>query len=261
MTNSVNQYAKNIAKYPTITVQEEQELAEQIAQGNQQAYEKLVNANLRFVMTIAHQFKNLGVGLDDLIGAGNIGLMNGAWKYRAGKGTKFSSFIADHIKGEIKRTISNMSGIVSIGSGTHQRRKKIRDIANELGEEATIASIASKYGTSHKKFVADAMVSLIKVSLDETIGNGSTKTYYDVVEEENSEDALDVASKQEQLSLLSKCLKGLSETEQKVITCRYGLNNSKELTLREAGDMLGFSCERIRQIEVGALKKMKLAMD
>ncbi|NCB43679.1 MAG: sigma-70 family RNA polymerase sigma factor [Clostridia bacterium] len=261
MTDSITQYVKDITKYPTITVQEEQVLAEQVAQGNQQAYEKLVNANLRLVMKIANDFKNMGVGIDDLIGAGNIGLMNGARKYKMGMGAKFSTFAANHIKHEIKNTISKMSGALSISSGLYQRRKKIRDIASELGEDATAGAVASKYGTSHKKFIADAMTHHIKVSLDDTVGNGSTKTYFDVVEEENYEDAVDVASKVEQHALLSKCLKELNKTEQKVLACRYGLNGGNAMTLREIGDMLGKTYERVRQIEEGALKKLKIAMD
>lgn len=261
MTNSLTRYAEGIAKYPTITVQEEQVLADEVAQGNPQAYEKLVNSNLRLVMKIAHRFKNMGVGLDDLIGAGNVGLMNGALKYKSGMGAKFSTFASNHIKHEIKSTISKMSGALSISSGLYQRRKKIRDIASELGEEATIDKVASKYGTSRKKFVADAMTNHVKVSLEDAVGNGSTKTYFDVVEEENYEDAADVAIKTELHALLSKCLKSLNKTEQKVIAYRYGLNGGNAMTLREIGDVLGKTYERVRQIEEGALKKLKIAMD
>ena len=250
-------YASEAEKYGRITKEEEQELARRMIDGDKSARERLITANLMLVMKIANQYKDIGVELEDLVSAGNMGLVNGADKYRPGENAKFSTFISYHIKHEMKKLISRMAGGLPMNYSTYSRRKKVRDISSELGEGATIDEIANAYGTSHKNFIVEALRGNTKVSLNEQVKDGEKKTYLDVFEEENAVNPLESIAHDEQIAMMFKCIKKMCGIEQKVLEYRFGLNGGEKLTLREAGDRLGITYERVRQIEEDVLKKLR----
>lgn len=254
MKDSISAYAEKIKDYDVLTTDEEQALASKIANGDEEALQRLICSNLRLVMKIAHDYKNMGLEFADIISAGNLGLIDAARRFRADKGARFGYFAQFHINHSIREELSKMTGAVSKSLGVYQRHKKIKDIS-ESNAEATVEEISRESGNK-KKTVIDALGSGIKVSLQDTINDDIGRTYQDVIENTEQED---VHSNDEAIEMMYKCLKKLDKNERIIIRGLFGLDGKKKV-LREIGKELGVSAERVRQLKEEALLKLRKQM-
>jgi len=266
----MNKYVEEIQKYPLLTVEQEQELAERIAEGDETAREQLTCSNLRLVVKIANSFKGMGVPIRDLVGAGNVGLMNAVSRfkpnYRAenGKIVKFSTFAAYHIKHDMKELLSQMSSVSSMTIGTRDRRKKILDKQKELGEGCTAEQVAKEIGMKRSKHVR-AVMSVgngTRVSLDKCIDEDGRIKFMDMLKDDSEKSVFDSLAFEERLDLVMRNLVKLDEKSLFIIKNRFGMNDERrELTLKEISDMLNLTKERIRQLENEAIAFLRAEIE
>lgn len=257
-------YLKDVGKVKLISFKEEKKLGKLIQEGNKEqseiAKKKLIQANLRLVVSIAKKYIGQGVLFMDLVQEGSLGLIRAAEKYDYSREFKFSTYATWWIKQTIIRAISNSSRTIRIpvhmADKIRKYKKIIIELNNNLNREATEKEIAAKMGISIKK-VQSIKKSIIKepISLD-----------CPVTEDLNIEDYIpdySYNSPEEQthkkvlLESVDEILSNLDEREKKIITYRFGINGEQTKTLEQLGQLMGFSKERIRQLEDGAIRKLR----
>jgi RNA polymerase primary sigma factor len=262
-SNAVKSYMSAIASIPLVNQQEEVELAAKIAKGDQNAIEKLTISNLRLVVKIAHDYKNLGIPLGDLIAEGNIGLMKAVVKFEPEKGAKFSSYAAWWIKQAIRRAIANQSRMirVPIQAATKIRliRETCRDLEKANGESATPELVSRTLGLNLKsvrRLMATSKSSMI--SMDMNLKDGEAGTVGDVLPDLRSSNPEELLNERDVLKLLKEIIdNNLNDREKLIINMRYGFDDGKPKTLDEVSTLIGRTRERVRQIQYQALKKLK----
>lgn len=256
-------YLKEINKLPMISHEEEYELAIRAQKGDKAAREKLITANLRFVVTVAKKFQGQGLPLEDLIDEGNIGLLTALDKFEPEKGYHFISYAVWWIRQSIMKAVCEKSRAVRLplnrANELFQIQKVQKKLLHEKEGEVTIEEIAKEAGLD-RELVSDLLqISREMVSFDAPVSNGSESTESrigDFIEDD------DLGP--EELSM-QKCLKEdintvlstLSEKEREIITLRFGLNGNAPMSLKEIGELYNLTKERIRQIEKRALERMK----
>ena len=264
--NSVKTYMGEIASYPLVSRDEEVELAEMIADGSELARKKLTEGNLRLVVKIAHDYKNLGVPLADLIAEGNVGLMKAVSKFQPDKGAKFSSYAAWWIKQAIRRAIANQGRVVRVPVQAAAKMKLIREtsqlLAKELGRVPNHKDIATKLGMTERSIRSTiATVNTSLVSMDADLQEGEGGTIGDLLTDVKASSPEEILEKDDVVSLLKEIVEAqLNEREQTIIRMRYGFDDGKPKTLEQVSAMIGRTRERVRQIQHQALKKLKLKM-
>ena len=264
--NSVKTYMGEIASYPLVTRDQEVELAGMIADGSDAARKKLTEGNLRLVVKIAHDYKNLGIPLADLIAEGNIGLMKAVSKFQPDKGAKFSSYAAWWIKQAIRRAIANQGRVVRIPVQAAAKMKLIREtsqiLAKELGREPNHKDIASKLGMTERSIRSTiATVNTSLVSIDADLQEGDGGTIGDLLTDIKASSPEEILENNDVISLLKEIVEAkLNDREQTIIRMRYGFDDGKPKTLEQVSEMIGRTRERVRQIQHQALKKLKMAM-
>ena len=254
-------YTEDMMKYDLLTAEQEQELAMKAQRGDLDALHALVCANLRLVAKIAQQYKNHGVDIEDLVQAGNIGLMQASERYRPGIGARFETFAHQFIRHGIREALSKLSGAVSMPAGMYGRHREAFDVAKKMGDDATGEQVARSLG--HKKRTDVSAIIRgggVKVSLNDRIDSDDSRTYADVLEDGNSRNAIDGIIHGEQLEMMMKSLSCLNEEERFVIDGLFGLGKGGRKVLKEIGDALGKTAERVRQIKEKALGKMRSEM-
>ena len=263
MTDCFNKYCEEILNYKVLSREEEQELMKRASEGDESARKRLVEANLRLVVKIAHGYKNMGVGIEELVSSGNLGLLEAAGKvkYKEGQKSRFTTYAQTYIRSAIKKSLSENSGALPMSKGTYDRRSKIRKAKDELGESATIDAIRKKSGGHSRKTIERALTRDGKVYLEDTIGNGDDRRYIDVVEEENASTAIDQIVRDERMNAMLDGLDKLDETEKFIIFSLFGFNGGEKMTLTEIGNELGLSAERIRQIKNAILAKLRAGIE
>ena len=262
--NSVKTYMGEIASYPLVSRDEEVELAGEIADGSDDARRKLTEGNLRLVVKIAHDYKNLGVPLADLIAEGNVGLMKAVAKFKPDKGAKFSSYAAWWIKQAIRRAIANQSRVVRVPVQAAAKMKLIRQtsvqLAKKLGYVPSEKDIAKELGMTERSIRSTiATVNTSLISMDAELQEGEGGTVGDLLTDVKSDSPEDIMEKGDVVSLLKDIVETqLNEREQTIIRMRYGFDDGKPKTLEEVSMIIGRTRERVRQIQHQALKKLKL---
>ena len=262
--NSVKTYMGEIASYPLVSRDEEVELAGEIADGSDDARRKLTEGNLRLVVKIAHDYKNLGVPLADLIAEGNVGLMKAVAKFKPDKGAKFSSYAAWWIKQAIRRAIANQSRVVRVPVQAAAKMKLIRQtsvqLAKRLGYVPSEKDIARELGMTERSIRSTiATVNTSLISMDAELQEGEGGTVGDLLTDVKSDSPEDIIEKGDVISLLKDIVETqLNEREQTIIRMRYGFDDGKPKTLEEVSMIIGRTRERVRQIQHQALKKLKL---
>lgn len=255
----------DIGKIPLLSKQDEIDVAAEIAQGSEEAFEKLVNSNLRLVVKIAHDFKRIGQ-LEDIVSAGNKGLIRAAEKFDPAKGAKFSSYSAWWIKQSIRRTITEEKLIV-IPVASLVKIKKIKNAAKELefimgycpsDEELALHVKMTK---SVVRRYRDESCDKYPVSLHEPLMNGEDGVLGDMIPNENDIMPVDVIINKEYHKYLTKALNNLNKREQLIIMHRYGLKGRVPKTLEEVSKLVGRTRERVRQLQDQALYKMKKELE
>ena len=261
---NIGLYLREISQVPLLTPQEEVKLAAQIKRGNKKAREKMIKANLRLVVKIAHDFSNYGLPLLDLVSEGNIGLMKAVERFDPKKGGKLSTYASWWIKQSIKRALANQSKTIRLPVHLVDKIGKIRRVAaqmtEELGREPSTEELAEELGLPAAKVAHLKNVAVRPASLDAKINSDDDTAFGDLVSDERAEDPFEALRDKDLREEVGDLLDVLDPRERKIISFRFGLGGGKERTLEEVGRKFGVTRERIRQLQNIALQKMRKAL-
>lgn len=258
---SLDKYLHEIGRVDLVTAEEEADLAKRIKKGDKDALEKLIKANLRFVVSVAKQYQNQGLSLPDLINEGNLGLIKAAQRYDETRGFKFISYGVWWIRQAILQALAEQARIVrlplnKIGSIT-RINKTFTKLEQEFQREPTFDEVASLLETS-SEVVEDAMkVSMHQISMDAPIHDEDGNSLYDVMLNEDSPSPDHGLMKTSLSKEIDRTLSTLGEREADVIRYFYGLCGNRQHTLEEIADEFGLTRERVRQIKEKTIKKMR----
>ena len=260
--DTLNLYLKDVGKVELLG-DKEQEVARRCAEGDEEAKNLLITANLRLVINIAKKYVGCGMSLTDLIQEGNLGLIKAVDKFDYTKGFKFSTYATWWIRQAIERAIADKSRAIRIPVHMVETINKMNrvqhQLTQELGRDPTPEEISEKMnGVLTPEQIQDNLsLSLEPVSLEKSINDSDDTTLEDFIEDKDSETPTDYANSQSLKEQLYSSMKNLNEREQKVLRLRYGLDDNQPRTLEEVGRELGVTRERIRQIEAKAIKKLR----
>lgn len=263
MTDSIKAYLKDIRSIPLLTSQEEIDLARKIQKGDASAREHMIRANLRLVISIAKRYMHLGVPLGDLIDEGNIGLMRGVQKFDHRKGYRFSTYAAWWIKQSISRAIIDQGRLIRVPVYMNEEisryKKSVEKLTHKLGRKPRSAEIAKRMKTTVER-VRELENAVARMSsLDAPIGEEGDGQVIDMIEDESvagSDSDLEHFLTRERLIRLLDML-GEDSRERRILELRYGLADGESRTLAEIAGKMGVSRERVRQIEVATIQKIR----
>jgi RNA polymerase primary sigma factor len=260
-TDALQLFLNEIRRYPLLTADQEVELSKRIEQGDLEAKERMINSNLRLVVSIAKKYQGQELSLLDLIQEGIFGLIRAAEKFDWRKGYKFSTYATFWIRQAIQRGLANKARTIRIPVHIGQRERKIvraeRDLAARLGREPTDDEIAreAELPLDQVEEVRDAARTV--TSLDRPVGEEGDTALGDLLEggAPPVDQEVEVSLSEQ---LLHRTIEELPDTEREVIRLRFGLTGEDPQPLRETGRRLGLSAERVRQIESAALKRLAM---
>ena len=263
VNDSVKMYLKEIGKYDLLKPEDEPILAQKILEGDEEAKNTLINANLRLVVNIAKHYVGRGMLFLDLIQEGNLGLMKAVDKFDYTKGFKFSTYATWWIRQAITRAIADQARTIRIPVHMVETINKMtriqRQLIQDLGREPTAEEISDAMGgeLTPKRIREIQRIAMEPVSLETPIGEEDDSHLGDFIEDKDSESPSDYTTRQLLKEKLYGILKDLSDREERVIRLRYGLDDNHPRTLEEVGKEFGVTRERIRQIEAKAIKKLR----
>ncbi len=257
----VRQYLKEIGRIPLLTVEEEKMLAERMLEGDEDAKMRLVESNLRLVVSIAKRYLGRGMYFLDLIQEGNLGLMKAVEKFDHAKGFKFSTYATWWIRQAITRAIADQARTIRIPvhmvETIHKVTRYSRQMLQELGREPTADEIGEKIGMSAEKVREILKISQDPVSLETPIGEEEDSHLGDFIPDEDTPAPADAAASTILREVIERELHTLTHREEHVIKLRFGLYDGRTRTLEEVGKEFNITRERIRQIEAKALRKLR----
>lgn len=260
ISDPVRQYLKAIGHVKLLTAEEEQTIAKKITEGDQEAKKKLIEANLRLVVSIAKKYVGRGLPLLDLIQEGNIGLMKAVDKFEYEKGFKFSTYATWWIRQAITRAIADQAKTIRVPVHMVETINKVvrarRSLTQELGREPTNKEIADMLDEDEERIVEIMGFSQDPVSMEAPVGDEDDSHLGDFVQDSNALSPEENAIAEMRRKQIDLAMKDLTEREQEVIILRFGLDGSQPHTLEEVGQMFHVTRERIRQIEAKALRKL-----
>lgn len=257
--NSLSYYMQRIAGSTPLSKGEEQELGEKIKAGDKEAFEKLVNANLKFVVTVAYKFRNSGLPMSDIINQGNLGLLEAAKRYDPEKGVKFISYAVWWIRQYIVQGIAEQSGTVRLPikqAGNLFRINAAREkMSHAEGREPTDRELADHLKMKEEYVTNIMRVSKQSLSLEASPKNGEARSFVDFLKSPN--EGVEESFLRENLKkVLHEMIDELDAREIKIINLRFGFEEDVH-TLDELGTILGVSRERVRQLETRAIEKLR----
>ena len=261
LDDPVRMYLKEIGQIPLLSAEEEIELAQKIAEGDADAKNKLTEANLRLVVSIAKKYSGRGLHILDLIQEGNTGLIRAVDKFDYTKGNKFSTYATWWIRQAITRAIADQARTIRvpvhmvevINKATRCNRKLVQ----ELGREPTLEEIANDLGLPIEKIIEANRTAADTLSLDTPVGDEEDTTIGSFVEDDNTPGPADATSNTMLAEALAEILDTLTERESDVLKMRFGMYDGRTHTLEEVGQIFGVTRERIRQIENKAIRKLR----
>lgn len=288
----IAQYLKKVSKIPLLKPEEEKELARRAKEGDKEAYRKLVESNLRFVISIAKQYLGYGLRLSELIAAGNYGLMEAAKRFDPDKGVKFISYAVWWIRQAIMQALSQQTGAVRIPLKQSHLINKINSIYSKLYKEyerePTAEEVAEEYTREilqkeierelgrrpieeeiQKRIQKEGykidpaeverilQISRMPLSLDVPVGEEEDTFFVDFLSKHGTADVEEKVMNEILSKEIEEMLDKLPEKERQVIELRFGLRGEEPKTLREIGEILKISRERVRQLETRALRKLR----
>jgi RNA polymerase primary sigma factor len=260
----VRMYLREIGRINLLTADEEIEFARKIAEGGEgglRAKKKLVQANLRLVVSIAKKYVGRGMLFLDLIQEGNLGLIRAAEKFDHERGYKFSTYATWWIRQAITRAIADQARTIRIPvhmvETINKLRKKTRQLAQELGRKPSEEELAASMTISINKLREIIKVAQEPLSLETPIGKEEDSRLGDFIEDREAEAPAQSVAHELLREDLTEVLAGLSLRERDVLRLRFGLDDGRQRTLEEVGQLFGVTRERIRQIEAKALRKLR----
>jgi len=257
----LSRYFSEIREYPLLTKDEELALAEGVKRGDRAALNELIESNLSFVVKVSIEYRSLGLPFEDLLNEGNIGLIEAAHHFDPTRGTKFITYAIWWIRKSILKALSQHAAMVRI---PNYQMKKVRNVRNtgrmlsrELGREADREEISKELRVTIAKIDEILQMKMRELSLDDKVGRDKDTPISDYLVDGRSVNPEDELIKHENQGLIRLALRNLTDQEQTVIINRFGLEGGRVFTLKEIGEKLGVSRERIRQIESQAKKRLK----
>lgn len=256
---NVERYLSEIRRYTPLSSDEEQKLARRIKAGDSTAVEKLVRANLRFVVKVARQYANQGLELGDLICEGNAGLVKAAMNFDEKKNFKFISYAVWWIRQSILLALSEKSRVVRIPANkvrsVSEFKKKLTKLEQGRDRPLSVEEISAEFNISCEDVLQFLGLSNPELSLDRPSAEDGTETFIDYVPSPFTSDG--VCHKRSERQLLLKLISALPEKEAKVVSMYYGIDTGVPMILEDIGARLNLTRERVRQIRDKALKKLK----
>ena len=266
--DSVRLYLREIGKIPLLTPEEEADLAQRIVKGDKKAKDKMVEANMRLVVSIAKRYGGRGLDFLDLIQEGNTGLLRAVEKFDPEKGFKFSTYATWWVRQAITRAIADQARTIRIPVHMVETINKVlrttRKLTSELNREPTNDEIAKALDMEPEKVDYVMRIKQDIASLDASVGrdgDDEDSVLGDFVEDEERDSPEEAASNQILKEQLSEIIATLTEREQKIIRLRFGIGGGRPHTLEEVGNEFDVTRERIRQIEAKALSKLRKNKD
>lgn len=257
----VKMYLQEIANTPLLSHEEEIALAQRIEQGDTEAMEIFIQANLRLVVSIAKRYPSYNMNFLDLIQEGNIGLMKAVEKYDWRKGFKFSTYATWWIKQSVTRAIADQSRTIRIPAHMSDLINKVNRAARQLnqenGREPTLEEIALVVEMEPERVQEILKMNEVPVSISTRIGDDGESTLEDIIEDKTAEASIDTAFHRMLSDEMTNVLSTLDERERVVIIYRFGLDQGPARTLEDIGKEFNITRERVRQIEMKALKKLR----
>lgn len=258
---ALDKYLADIAKEAMISPEEEVELAQRIKQGDQIALDRLVRANLRFVVSVAKQYQNQGLGLADLINEGNVGLIKAAQRFDETKGFKFISYAVWWIRQSILQAVAEQSRLVRLPLNQVGFLSKVKKTASSLEQlyqrKPTVKEIAAELDMPEDKIEAILKINAKEVSMDAPVSDDDDMSFIDTVIPEDNYNADDNINNESEREAIQRSLEVLNEKERQILNFYFGLDSNHSYTLEEIGYMLDMTRERVRQIKDKALKKLR----
>ena len=261
LDDPVRMYLKEIGQVRLLTAEEELELARRVSEGDKAAKDKLTEANLRLVVSIAKKYSGRGLHILDLIQEGNTGLIRAVDKFDYTKGNKFSTYATWWIRQAITRAIADQARTIRvpvhmvevINKATRCNRKLVQ----ELGREPTLEEIAEELNLPIEKIIEANRTAADTLSLDMPVGDEEDTTIGSFVEDDNTPGPVDATSNMLLAEALTEILGTLTDREADVLRMRFGMYDGRTHTLEEVGQIFGVTRERIRQIENKAIRKLR----
>src|SRR5215213_6268056 len=260
-TDALQHFFNEIRRHPLLTADEEVELAQAIERGDLEAKERLVNSNLRLVVSIAKKYQGQELSLLDLIQEGILGLIRASEKFDWRKGYKFSTYATFWIRQAIQRGLANKARTIRIPVHIGQRERKIaraeRELAAALGRDPTDEEIAAEAELPLEQVTEVRQAARTITSLDRPVGEEGETAFGDLLESDRTspEEEVEVSLREQ---TLRAAVEQLPERERQVVKLRYGINGDEPTPLRETGRRLGLSPERVRQLESEALEHLAM---
>ncbi len=261
---SLSIYLEEIGRVPLLTPDEEVYLSEQIHLGDEEALETMIVSNLRFVVSIAKQYRNRGVAFGDLINEGNIGLCKAAKLFDETRGFRFISYAVWWIRQAILKALAEHSRVVRLPKNrvaiTHKVNKADIQLAQELGKPASIEQIAAAVGIPVQEALEARQLMISPLSFDQPFNSDqNSNTFHDIFQDERPHASPSKVHATTRLGeLIQQALDTLTEREAEIITRYFGLADTPSQTLDEIGDKFGITRERVRQIKERALTRLRL---
>jgi RNA polymerase primary sigma factor len=261
----IHLYMREVGQVPLLSIQEEVDLAERIRAGDDAAREHMIRANLRLVVKIAREYDGLGLPLLDLINEGNIGLMKAVEKFDPAKGAKFSTYSSWWIKQAVRRALANQSKTIRLPSHVIEKLCRIQRAAVKLqailGRDPTNEELSEEVGYPAARIAAMRTAAIRPASLEMSLGDDDTSRLADLVADERIEHPAKQLDDQDRTDLLRELVDRLDQRERRILRYRFGLDGGTERTLEEVGEHFGVTRERIRQLQNGALAKLRKMLE
>ena len=261
---ALSRYLRDLANIPLLTPAEEIELGRRIQNGDEAARDQMIRANLRLVVTIANDYVELGVPLMDLIAEGNIGLMHAVDRFDPSRGAKLSTYAAQWIKQAIKRALAEQSRTVRVPSQMAAKVTRMRrvsaQLSSELGREATEDEISEELGIAAEKIAHLKNIGLRPASLDAPVADDDETALSEMIADEQAPTPLELLREKDFLGEIDTVLGSLNKREATIIEHRFGLHGLAAKTLEQVSELIGVTRERVGQLEVAALAKLRRAL-
>jgi len=254
-------YLREVGQTKLLTSEEELQLARRIQKGDRKAREQMIKANLRLVVKIARGYEGCGMPLLDLISEGNVGLMRAVERFDPTKGAKLSTYSTWWIKHSIKRALANQSKTIRLPVHVvdklfHMRKASVK-LHEVLGREPTDEELGDELGLTARKVEQLRAASVRPTSLEAPLGDDETSRIADVVKDDSAHTPYEELEGKANTSMLRELVATLDPREAEILRYRFGLDGDNEKTLEEVGVKFGVTHERIRQIQNGALLKLR----